>query len=275
MGTGDAAFTGSIPEVYERLMVPMIFAEPAALLAATVAAARPVDVLEVAAGTGVLTRLLERVEGVRLVATDLNEPMLRAARERSPAGAVRWQVADATDLPYDDGGFDAVVCQFGVMFFPDRVQGYAEARRVLRPGGLLAFNTWDRIERNAVAETVTDALVAAVPRADLGFMRRTPHGYFEPAEVAADVAAAGFGDVVVEEVDGTSRSTPADAAVAFCQGTPLRGEIERCPGLDVERATAIAAAGLARRFGDGPFAVPMRWLQVTARHSLDSCHKNP
>lgn len=264
-GAGDAAFTGSIPEVYERLMVPMIFAEPARLLAAAVLGAAPAEVLEVAAGTGVLTRLLERGDGVRLVATDLNAPMLQAAEQRSSSGRVTWQVADATDLPFPDASFDAVACQFGTMFFPDRVQGYDEARRVLRPGGLLAFNTWDRIERNGVAETVTDALTAAVPEADLGFMRRTPHGYFDPDRIAADVTAAGLVEVRVEEVDGTSRSTTADAAVAYCQGTPLRGEIERCPGLDVERATAIAEAGLAARYGAGSFEAPMRWLQVTAR----------
>ncbi|MEV5003712.1 class I SAM-dependent methyltransferase [Nocardioides sp. LML1-1-1.1] len=264
-GAGDAAFTGSIPEVYERLMVPMIFAEPAELLAAAVLAAAPHDVLEVAAGTGVLTRLLERAADVRLVATDLNAPMLRAAERRSTSGRVTWQVADATDLPFPDTSFDVVACQFGAMFFPDRVQGYAEAGRVLRPGGLLAFNTWDRIERNAIAETVTDALTAAVPEADLAFMRRTPHGYFEPDRVVADLVEAGFTTIGVEEVDGTSLSTTAEAAVAFCQGTPLRGEIERCPGLDVERATEIAEAGLVARYGAGPFAAPTRWLQVTAR----------
>ncbi|NHA01946.1 methyltransferase domain-containing protein [Nocardioides sp. W3-2-3] len=264
-GAGDAAFTGSIPEVYERLMVPMIFAEPARLLAAAVLDAAPVDVLEVAAGTGVLTRLLERAGGVQVVATDLNAPMLRAAEQRSGSGRVTWQVADATDLPFPDGSFDAVACQFGVMFFPDRVQGYDEARRVLRPGGLLAFNTWDRIERNGIAETVTDALAAAVPEADLAFMRRTPHGYFEPDRVVADLVEAGLTAIDVEEVDGTSRSTTADAAIAYCQGTPLRGEIERCPGLTVERATAIAGAGLAARYGEGSFEAPMRWLQVTAR----------
>src|SRR5205085_2137887 len=127
----DADFVGPIPDVYERLLVPMIFAEPAARLAAAVAERTPVDVLETAAGTGALTRALAgSCPGAVITATDLNQPMLDAAASRPPAGSqVRWQQADATDLPFEDGSFDAVVCQFGVMFFPDRVVGYREARR--------------------------------------------------------------------------------------------------------------------------------------------------
>src|SRR5690349_4854553 len=149
-GAGDTAFTGSVPELYERLLVPMIFAEPARALAAAVAGAAPSDVLETAAGTGALTRELERAGDMNIVATDLNAAMVQKAESLGFGARVRWQVADALDLPFPEDSFDAVACQFGVMFFPDKVHGYAEARRVLRPGGLFAFNVWDRIETNAI-----------------------------------------------------------------------------------------------------------------------------
>ena len=141
-GAGDAQFLGSIPDTYERLMVPMIFAAPAELLAAAVAERAPASVLETAAGTGVLTRAMRRMlPGAAITATDLNQPMLDEAARRSGLADVTWQQADATALPFDDGSFDVVACQFGVMFFPDKVRGFSEARRVLRPGGAFVFNT--------------------------------------------------------------------------------------------------------------------------------------
>jgi ubiquinone/menaquinone biosynthesis C-methylase UbiE len=268
-GVGDSAFTGSVPELYERLLVPMIFAEPARALASAVAKAKPSDVLETAAGTGALTRELQRVGGMNIVATDLNAAMVQKAEAVGFGERVRWQVADALDLPFPDLSFDAVACQFGVMFFPDKVHGYAEARRVLRPGGLFAFNVWDRIETSAVAAVVTGALDAAVPDGSLEFLRRTPHGHGDEATIQADLDTAGFGEIRIEYCDGTSRCTPEDGALAYCQGTPLRGEIEANPALSLQEATNIATAALTNRFGAGPFDAPTRWLQVTARRAED------
>jgi ubiquinone/menaquinone biosynthesis C-methylase UbiE len=263
-GTGDTAFTGSVPELYEQLLVPMIFAEPARALAAVVASAEPSDVLETAAGTGALTRELARSGRMSIVATDLNAAMVQKAEELGFGENVRWEVADAVDLRFPDGSFDAVACQFGVMFFPDKVQGYAEARRVLRGGGLFAFNVWDRIESNAVAEVVTESLHAAVPAASLEFLRRTPHGHGDEARIRADLGAAGFEDITIDYVDGTSRCTAQEGAMAYCQGTPLRGEIEASPAITLDEATAIATAALDREFGAGPFQASTRWLQVIA-----------
>jgi ubiquinone/menaquinone biosynthesis C-methylase UbiE len=263
-GSGDTAFTGSVPELYERLLVPMIFAEPARLLAAAVVGAAPSDVLETAAGTGALTRELDGAGGMNVLATDLNAAMVKKA-ETVGAGGVRWQVADALNLPFPDDSFDAVACQFGVMFFPDKVAGYGETRRVLRPDGLFAFNVWDRIETNAVAEVVTAALHTAVPDGSLEFLRRTPHGHGDEAQIRADLRAAGFDDAQIQWVDGTSRCTAQEGALAYCQGTPLRGEIEASPAISLEAATALAADALERQFGVGPFDAPIRWLQVTAR----------
>lgn len=265
--SGDTAFTGGIPELYERLLVPMIFAAPAQLLAETVLAESPRSVLETAAGTGVLTRELLASPGLEVVATDLNAPMLEAARARVPGDAavrVRWEVADALALPFGNGEFDAVACQFGVMFFPDKVRGYAEALRVLRPGGLFAFNVWDAIETNPVPAVVSDAVSAARPGESLDFLRRTPHGYADAGVIREQLTAAGFADVEIEHIHAPSRTTAAEAAVAYCQGTPLRGHIE-ASSLGLVDATELARAALEERWGTGPIEAPIAWLQVSAR----------
>jgi ubiquinone/menaquinone biosynthesis C-methylase UbiE len=262
--SGDTAFTGGIPELYERLLVPMIFAQPARLLAAAVLGEGPRQVLETAAGTGVLTRLLAGDAGVEVTATDLNPPMLGAAQARVARDDVRWQVADALALPFGDAEYDAVACQFGVMFFPDKVRGYAEALRVLRPGGLFAFNVWDTVETNPVPGLVSDVVQATRPGESLDFIRRTPHGYADPAVIRDQLIAAGFVDIEIEHITAPSRTTAAEAAVAFCQGTPLRGHIE-ASSLDLAEATVLARAALEERWGTDPFEAPIAWLQVTAR----------
>jgi ubiquinone/menaquinone biosynthesis C-methylase UbiE len=155
MATSDKVFAGSIPELYERLLVPLIFECYARDLAARVAAAIPNDVLEIAAGTGVVTRAMAArlPSGARIVATDLNQPMLDEAAKRLPSDArVAWQQADAMALPFPDASFDVVACQFGAMFFPDKVAAYRQARRVLRSGGRFMFNVWDKIADNEFAE---------------------------------------------------------------------------------------------------------------------------
>jgi ubiquinone/menaquinone biosynthesis C-methylase UbiE len=161
----DKVFTGSIPELYETYLVPLIFQPYAADLVSRVAT-RPLSrVLELAAGTGVVTRNLASVlpESVSIVATDLNQPMLDLASEVGTTRPVEWRQADAMHLPFEGEVFDAVVCQFGVMFFPDKSKAFSEARRVLRSGGVFMFNVWDRIEENEFAHTVTKALGSLFP----------------------------------------------------------------------------------------------------------------
>jgi SAM-dependent methyltransferase len=265
--SGDAQFVGAIPDVYERLLVPMIFQEAATRLAAVVAAGSPSDILETAAGTGALTReLVHGCPGASITATDLNQPMLDAAASRIPAGAnVSWRQADALDLPFEDRTFDSVVCQFGVMFFPDRVRGYREAGRVLRPGGSFVFNVWDRIENNEVAYVIESALTDAAPDDPPRFMSRTPHGYFSPTQIRADLEAAGLAHITITPADGTSRTTPSEAATAFCHGTPLRAVIEKHETLTLAETTEIAERALLRHFGAGPMHAPIRSFEVVAR----------
>src|SRR3984893_18481776 len=181
MAATDKLFAGMIPEIYDRFLVPLIFESYAGDLAERVAKVKPRDVLETAAGTGALTRAISsRLPAhARIVATDLNQPMLdRAAAKQPGDNRITWQQADALALPFEDQRFDVVACQFGVMFFPDKVQGYREARRVLKPGGHFLFNTWDRIAENEFVGVVTQALAALFPQDPPDFAARTPYGYF-------------------------------------------------------------------------------------------------
>ncbi len=252
----DKVFAGSIPRLYEEYLVPMIF-EPYAVDLVNRVAARPLArVLEIAAGTGVVTRKLASVlpESVPIVATDLNQPMLDLASEVGTQRPVEWRQADALQLPFGDAVFDAVVCQFGVMFFPDKSKAFSEARRVLRPGGVLIFNVWDRIEENEFAHTVSTALDSLFPEDPPRFIARTPHGYYDLAAIAGDLKAGGFSSsphfsTVAARSQATSPRVPA---IAFCQGTPLRSEIEARGKSRLGEATDIAAQAIAQRFGPGP-----------------------
>jgi SAM-dependent methyltransferase len=251
----DRLFAGSIPQLYEQYMVPLIFESYAEDMAARVAQRQPVSVLEIAAGTGVVTRRLASTlpTSTSIVATDLNQGMLDHATSLGTSRAVEWRQADATQLPFADASFDVVVCQFGAMFFPDKPRAYSEARRVLRPGGAFLFNVWSSLEQNEFADVVSDALADMFPADPPRFMARTPHGYSDTNAITAHLAAGGFTrKPAVFTLDARSRAANAMIpATAFCQGTPLRNEIEaRGPGRLAE-ATDVAAAALRRRFGNG------------------------
>jgi len=251
----DRDFAGSIPALYERLLVPLIFAPYAQDLARRARGFGPARVLELAAGTGVVTRALAEAlpASTEIVATDLNPAMLAEAQRHPIGRAVAWRPADALELPFEDASFDLVLCQFGVMFFPDRARGHAEARRVLRPGGRWLFNTWDALGENEFADEVTRALARWRPEASLGFLARTPHGYHERARIQADLAAAGFTGASIEVRSARSVADAARVpAIAYCQGTPLRNEIEALGPEALAEATEVAATALARRFGPGP-----------------------
>jgi ubiquinone/menaquinone biosynthesis C-methylase UbiE len=264
----DKVFAGSIPEIYERLLVPLNF-EPYALdLANRLAKAEPTDVLETAAGTGVLTRAMAARLGAhaRIVATDLNQAMLDHAQTRlSQRDRVEWKQADALALPFADQSFDAVACQFGAMFFPDMLQGFKEAFRVLRPGGHYFLSVWDKISENEFSDVVTEALATVFPQDPPQFLARTPHGHHDVQPIRRDLEAAGFKSVSSEAVDRKSRASSArDVAIAYCQGTPLQNEIVARDASKLEEATQKAAEALARRFGAGPIEGRIRALVITA-----------
>jgi ubiquinone/menaquinone biosynthesis C-methylase UbiE len=260
MQSSDTAFQGQIPQLYDRLMGPMLFQPYAADLARRLAGLGAGHVLETAAGTGIVTRALAASlpEAVAITATDLNQPMLDHAAAQPGAARVRWQQADAQKLPFADGAFDAVVCQFGIMFFPDKRAGQREAFRVLKPGGRFLFNVWSEIGRNRITDIVERALVGQFPSDPPRFMTRVPFAYNDIAAITAELAAAGFTATRAERVAHESRSPSArDAATALCQGTPLRAEIEARDAARLAAVTEAAAQALAGELGDGPIAAPM------------------
>jgi len=263
----DRSFAGSIPQIYEQYLVPLIFEPYAAEMAERVRSRRPHAVLEVAAGTGVVTRSLAIAlpSDTSIVATDLNEPMLRHAEAIGTVRPVEWRTADAMTLPFADQSFDAVVCQFGVMFFPDRAEAFREARRVLRPGGAFVFSAWDRIEANHFADVVTRSLRPLFSDPPT-FLRRVPHGYHDTGVIAADLAAAGFDSAVtISTVTAQSRAdSPQAVAIAYCLGTPLRNEIESRDPTAFGKATEIATAAVAAQFGPGRVEAQVRAFVIEA-----------
>ncbi len=274
MSESDAGrlFTGGLPAAYEQHLVPLFFEPYADDLVERARARHPSAVLELAAGTGVVTRRLAAAlpAASTLVATDLNDGMIevgRALGSARPDGAppVDWQVADAQDLPFPDASFDLVLCQFGVMFFPDRVASYVEAARVLRPGGTYLLSAWGPVEVNAVAEAVDEAYRQVLPDAEPNVITQVAHGYHDTDRVRRDLEAGGLVVEAVETVtfDGAAPSAGA-AALTIPRGSPLRAQLEPYgPQVraDVEaRATEL----LTERFGDGPFRAPMSALVATA-----------
>ncbi len=268
MSESDKVFAGSIPELYDTYLVPLIFEAFAEDLAERTAAQSPGSVLETAAGSGVVTRVLapKLAPDARYVVTDLNQAMLdHAASRQQPDGRIAWRRTDALNLPFDTASFDAVCCQFGVMFFPDRIAGYAEARRVLRPGGRFLFNVWDRIEANEFANLVTDAAATVFPDDPPRFLARTPHGYHDVELIREELGNAGFSRISITTLEETSRApSPRHPAVAYCQGTPLRNEIDaRNAGL-LDAVTDRATEAIAERHGDGPISGKIRGHVIVA-----------
>jgi SAM-dependent methyltransferase len=255
MSETDKVFAGSIPALYEKYLGPLIFEPYAPDLADRLSDLQEGHILETAAGTGIVTRALDRAlaSQVRILATDLNQPMLDHASAQLSSPRVSWKQANALSLPFEDASFDAVVCQFGVMFFPDRLAAYREVRRVLKPSGRFVFNVWDTIEQNEFADAVTNAVAALFPNDPPMFLARTPHGHHDIGTIRNELSSTGFVRVQIDTVARRSRAAShRDPAIGYCQGTPLRNEIEaRDPGR-LEEATNAAAKEIAARFGLGP-----------------------
>jgi SAM-dependent methyltransferase len=246
----DRLWVGSMPEAYERWLGPSVFQPFAADLARRVAERQPRRVLELAAGTGVLTReLLHRVAGAAVTATDLNEAMVEFGQGLAPGA--QWRQADALQLPFDDGQFDVVVCQFGVMFFPDKPAAFAEARRMLAPGGSFFLNTWDTVETHEFAAALIAGLDKAFPVDPPTFIGSIPHGYADVEVVTADLRSGGLESVAMETITLESRAASAgDIATGFCTGTPLRPAIEA--RAELPATTAIVTEVMEARLGTGP-----------------------
>ena len=266
------AWVEDMSSAYDDYLVPAVFRPYADDLASRVARHRPRVVLELAAGTGVLTRaMIGRLPGVRVTATDLNVAMVDVGSAQVPAAT--WRQADAMQLPFGDASADLVACQFGVMFFPDRPVAYAEVARVLRPGGHFLFNCWAPLATHDVEATVTAALAETFPDDPPSFLARVPHGYHDVDLVAADLTTAGFGGVHIELVELECTGSAADLARGYCRGTPLRAEIEARG--ELVATTRVVAAVLERRFGSGPVVGRMAALVVSAQAPSDQSSGKP
>ncbi|MFV1990923.1 MAG: class I SAM-dependent methyltransferase [Acidimicrobiales bacterium] len=264
----DPVFDGSVPEFYDRYLVPLIFEPYAADLVARLLDYGPAAVLEVAAGSGVVSRAMAAglSESTQLTVTDLNQPMIDYAKSVGTERAVTWRQADVMELPFPDDSFDAVVCQFGVMFFPEKTKAFSEVSRVLRPGGHFLFNVWDCIQANEFADVVTTAVSALYPDDPPLFLDRTPHGYFDHELIRSDLLSGGFGPAEIVALDATSRAATCEIpALAYCHGTPLRNEIEARDPQGLAEATELAATALEKRFGATDLESTTRGFVVGAK----------
>jgi ubiquinone/menaquinone biosynthesis C-methylase UbiE len=267
MTNADQQFVGSIPGNYDRYLRPLIFEPYAQDLAKRVAKLYAHAMLETAAGTGVVTAAIasSMAPGDTLVATDLNPAMLALAKSTINNPAVTFQQADAMALPFADGSFDLVVCQFGIMFFPDKLAGCKEAFRVLRKGGTFLFNVWDKLELNELPAIVNATVATMFPENPSIFMARTPHGYNDIEGIKATLAAAGFKNVSAEIIPKRSHAPSAhEPAIGFCQGTPMRNEIESRDPKKLELATDLSTKAIVAKFGNGPIDAAIQAIVFTA-----------
>jgi ubiquinone/menaquinone biosynthesis C-methylase UbiE len=264
----NAQFAGSIPAAYDRYLGPVLFQPYAEDLVARLQVPKNGSVLELACGTGIVTRELRNhlPATVKLIATDLNEPMFQHAAAKFAEGdAVEWRQADACALPFGDGMFDAVVCQFGIMFVPDKALAAREARRVLKPGGVFLFNVWDAIGHNELCQIAHETIAGYFDKDPPAFYQ-VPFGYHDLDEIRRVLAEAGFEDVRIEVVDKLSGASRADdTAIGLVQGNPVSMAIaERDPTLLPVITNAIAAA-LKSRFGETGLRAALRAIVVQAR----------
>jgi ubiquinone/menaquinone biosynthesis C-methylase UbiE len=256
-------FKHSTPALYDRYMGPLLFAPYANHVARRAALLQSARILETAAGSGIVTEAIHgSVPEAEIVATDINPAMLEFAAGRVRSDRVTFRVADAQNLPFADGSFDLVICQFGVMFFPDRVRANQEARRVLGSGGNYLLLSFDRLERNVVPKAAGDAVAALFPDGPPRYLERGPFCYSDPDLIKRDLLAAGFTHIELETVVLSSHVTARDVAQGIILGSPFRAEIERRGPSALDRALHAVTQALAP--WDGKKA-PMSAHVATAR----------
>jgi ubiquinone/menaquinone biosynthesis C-methylase UbiE len=263
MPTNNAAFVDSIPENYDRYLGPVLFDPYAVDLVARLHLPETAAVLELACGTGIVTRRLRDclAPTAKLVATDLNDAMKDYARHKfDPSEAVEWKQADATDLPFADGSFDAVVCQFGLMFFPDKDRAVRETFRVLKPGGVFLFNVWDRIENNDLPH-IAHVIITKFFQDDPPDFYEVPFSFHNPKTIKSVLTAVGFRHVQVSPLALLAISPSADdVAKGLVHGNPVITAIRERNESSIPEIEAAIAAAVAAQCGDAPVRGRMQAL---------------
>ena len=267
MPTENVAFVGSIPENYDRYLGPVLFEPYAKDLAERIRVPAVGSLLEVACGTGIVTRRLrDRLPpSVKIVATDLNEAMMTFATQKFRSDEnIEWKPADALDLPFGDGSFDAVVCQFGLMFFPDKQRGVSEAYRVLKPDGQYTFSVWDAIERIDLAKATETVIKQFFPENPPDFYD-IPFSFHEQDKLQSVLMTAGFREITIDVVPFPCVSASArDAAHGLIHGNPVINAInERDPSKAPEIEAALAEK-IAAQFGNAPVNAHMQAIVCSA-----------
>jgi ubiquinone/menaquinone biosynthesis C-methylase UbiE len=267
MSDQPVSFQGSVPENYDRYLGPMFFEPYAADLLNRISVPENGSVLELACGTGIVTKMLrDRLPPtVRLTATDLSEPMMKFAQRKFDASALLdWQQADASNLPFPAGAFDAVICQFGLMFVPDKLQAMREARRVLKPGASFLFNVWAALEHNDFAR-ITHQTVGAFFKNDPPCFYEVPFGYHDRAAIESSLREAGFAEVRCAEVSHDGRAlSAATAAIGLVEGTPIAQAITERDRAALPIVRKAVADALRQRFGEDPIRGNLRALVFQA-----------
>ncbi len=238
-------FEHSAPALYDRYMGPLLFEPFANVIAERCALLKPARILETAAGTGIVTSAVHQaLPKTEIVATDVNGAVLEFAGQRLRSECVTFERADAQDLPYAEASFDLVLCQFGAMFFPDKVRANREARRVLRKGGHYLLVTFDRLELNPIPRAASEAVAALFPADPPNYMNKGPFSYSDAALIERDLLAAGFTDIAVETLTLSCRVSAHDAALGIVVGSPFRAEIERRDATALDRARDAVTGAL-------------------------------
>jgi len=270
--TVHASFTGSIPEIYDACLGPLLFEFSAQDMAARVKGKNPQGgkVLEVACGTGISTYYLRQAlpESIEITATDLNPAMLDFAKEKSRdvnLPGVTFEVADALSLPFDDQSFDVVACQFGIMFFPDKGAGLAEMMRVLKPGGTLVFNVWDSLEKNKPA-SIAHETIGKFFESDPPQFMKTPFGFYDIDHIEGLMSQAGFVDIESHNVsEKLEVQEVTNLAKGFVEGNPGVLEINERATVKADVVTQKVAEELTKIYGPTPFEIELQEIIFTAK----------
>lgn len=264
MKQDSVQFTAGIAEIYEKYLAPVFFISTSKDLVTHIPGS-PVKILELAAGTGQVTRLLaEKFPNAEIFATDINPGMLDVAKRIVPFGNITWDIVNAEEIPYADDEFDALICQFGIMFFPDKQKALGEAHRVLKPGGTITFNTWDKLENNNICK-IADDVVKSVFTEDPPQFYHIPFSMYNTGEIRGMMNKAGFKNVKIEnrKVQGYSDSIE-NAVIAFTEGNPIYNQIKERDESMLPKFKAALTEAFKSEFGDGSFKIPLSKFVVTA-----------